>query len=136
MLLQQVVRAVIDSKVAGDAFALDVGVVAVEVDHWVLEVLDGDAVAAKRAGAFRMGRLQVSQIAFIEDEPLKFVLTPVKKDLDPTVQDFLRCAVIDDAGHGAFLQLLVNQKAVNPAGDAARAHHRPRACLGVHCRAS
>lgn len=79
-----------------------------------------------------MGRLQVSQIAFIEDEPLKFVPTPVKKDLDPTVQDFLRCAVIDDAGHGAFLQLLVNQKAVNPAGDAARAQqcHEERS-LGV-----
>ena len=57
MFLQQVVWTVVDSKVAGDAFALDIGVVTVEVNRRVLEVLDGDAVAAKRAGTFRVGCL-------------------------------------------------------------------------------
>lgn len=52
MFLQQIIRAVVDSKVAGDAFALDKDVIAVEVNHWLIEVLGGDAVAAKCADAF------------------------------------------------------------------------------------
>ena len=44
---------------------------------------------------------------------------PVEKDFDPAVKDFLRCVAIDDAGHGALLQLFVDHKAVDSAGDAA-----------------
>ena len=118
MFLQQVVWTVVDSKIAGDAFALDIGVVAVEVNRRMLEVLDGNAVAAKWAGTFRVGCLQVSQIAFVEDEAFQIVPASVEQDLDPAVQDFLRCIAIDDAGHGALLQLFVDHKAVDPAGDA------------------
>lgn len=71
VLLQQIIRVIVGSKIAGDAFALDVGIVAVEVNHWVLEVLDGDVVAAKCADAFWMSRLQASQVVFVEDETLQ-----------------------------------------------------------------
>lgn len=57
MFLQQVVWTVVDSKATGDAFALDIGVVTVEVNRRMPEVLDGDAVAAKRAGHIPGGLL-------------------------------------------------------------------------------
>lgn len=51
MLVEQVIRTVVDSEVLIDALALDVGVVSVEVNHRMPKILYRDTVAAKRTRA-------------------------------------------------------------------------------------
>lgn len=125
------IRAVEDTEVVGDAFLLDVGVLATPFDPGRRQVGRGSAVAAE-AACLRKPPLQAGQIGRIEDEALQRDPAAFQADLDPAVDDALRRQPVGQAGDRTLLQRFVDGEAVEAAGDAYRAQqgHQQRA-LGV-----
>ena len=125
------VGAVEDTKVVGDAFLLDVGVLATPFDPGRRQVGRGGTVAAE-AARLRKAALQAGQIGRVEDEALQRDPAAFEADLDPAVDDALRRQPVGEAGDRALLQGLVDREAVESARDAHRAQqgHQQRA-LGV-----
>ena len=88
MLVEQIIRTVVDSEVLIDALALDVGVVSVEVNHRMPKTLYRDTVAAKRTRATPVCRLQSLKVRPIQYDGLQFVPYALKEHLNPAMQDF------------------------------------------------
>ncbi len=124
MLAQQLVGAVVDAEVLMDALALNVGVVAVEIDHGMAKIPYRHAVAAECTGAVGVCGLKLFQIGLIQNKGLQFVPYPVQMDLHPAVEHILRCEGVHEPRHCALLQPLVDGEAVHAAGDAAAAQQR------------
>jgi hypothetical protein len=78
-----------DTKVIGDAFLLDVDVLATPFDLGRREVGRGGTVAAEAARP-RKAALQAGQIGRVEDEALQRDRAAFEADLDPAVDDALR----------------------------------------------
>ena len=82
------IGAVEDAEVVGDAFLLDVGVLAAPFDPGRRQIGRGGAVAAE-APCLREAALQAGQIGWIEDEAFQRDPAAFQADLDPTVDDAL-----------------------------------------------
>ena len=77
VLQQEVIRAVINAEILGNTLALDIGVIAVEINHRMPEILDSHAIAAKCPPAVGIFLLQFFEIPFIQDKALQLVPAPL-----------------------------------------------------------
>ncbi len=72
MFLQKFIRRRIDTEIADNSFALDVGGIAVEIDGRMTEVSDCHAIAAERTAIWEF-LLQSGEIIRIKNERLKLI---------------------------------------------------------------
>ena len=73
MLLKQFIRSIIDSEIIIDAFALDIGVIAVPVYDRILKVTYGYSKAAEGPCAGGIDFSQLRQILTVQNKRLQLI---------------------------------------------------------------
>ncbi|OMP13607.1 hypothetical protein COLO4_01312 [Corchorus olitorius] len=117
IVVEQLVEEVVP-QLAGNAFALDVGVAPGPLHGRFGQRRGGHGIAEEGVLAVAEPVLYRAQVVLVENHPFQHYPLPVQFDLDPGVEDFPRRHEVHERGHRAFLQALVDGEGPQPAGNA------------------